>query len=100
MEDEDAVVRGAAHECGRLDVGRAHRQFGCGQQVGEQGQRGTGQRADKEYRIWRSAGNDDKESVEFMSQDLSVDEEKARAQKWCIDSGTLHDFAPSRTIKV
>ena len=58
VEDEDAVVRGAAHECGRLDVGRAHRQFGCGQHqmVGEQGQRGTGQRADEEYRIWRFAG--------------------------------------------
>ena len=30
---------------------------------------------------------------EFKSQDLSVDQEKARAQKWCIDSDTLHDFA-------
>merc|ERR1712039_239616 len=35
---------------------------------------------------WRIAGNDDKESIEFKSQELSVDEEKARAQKWCIDS--------------
>merc|ERR1712241_825625 len=30
-------------------------------------------------------GNDDKESLEFKSQELSVDEEKARATKWCID---------------
>merc|ERR1712228_54291 len=39
-----------------------------------------------EYIMWRFAGNDDKESVEFKSQELSVDEGKARAQKWCIDS--------------
>merc|ERR1719468_1471184 len=38
------------------------------------------------YIMWRFAGNDDKESVEFKSQELSVDEEKARAMKWCIDS--------------
>jgi elongation factor 3 len=38
------------------------------------------------YIMWRFAGNDDKESIEFKSQELSVDEEKARAQKWCIDS--------------
>mmetsp|Transcript_70157 Transcript_70157/g.146771 ORF Transcript_70157/g.146771 Transcript_70157/m.146771 type:complete len:1044 (+) Transcript_70157:76-3207(+) len=40
------------------------------------------------YIMWRFAGNDDKESVEFKSQELSVDEEKARATKWCIDSVT------------
>merc|ERR1712187_1103131 len=39
-----------------------------------------------EYIMWRFAGNDDKESLEFTSTDLSVDEEKARATKWCIDS--------------
>merc|ERR1719363_48374 len=39
-----------------------------------------------EYIMWRFAGNDDKESLEFKSQELSVDEEAARAQKWCIDS--------------
>ena len=33
----------------------------------------------------RFAGNDDKESLEFKSDKLSVDEESARAQKWCID---------------
>merc|ERR1711988_855535 len=36
--------------------------------------------------MWRFAGNDDKESLEFKSTELSVDEEKARAQMWCIDS--------------
>merc|ERR1711871_1088353 len=34
------------------------------------------------------AGNDDKESLEFKSDTLSVDEEAARAQKWCVDSAT------------
>merc|ERR1719428_2564167 len=41
-----------------------------------------------QYIMWRFAGNDDKESIEFKSQELSVDEEAARAQKWCIDSVT------------
>jgi len=39
-----------------------------------------------QYIMWRFAGNDDKESVEFKSTELSVDEEKARATKWCVDS--------------
>jgi elongation factor 3 len=39
-----------------------------------------------QYIMWRFAGNDDKESLEFKSTELSVDEEKARAEKWCIDS--------------
>merc|ERR1712050_478962 len=39
-----------------------------------------------QYIMWRFAGNDDKESLEFKSQELSVDEEKARAQKWCVDT--------------
>jgi len=38
-----------------------------------------------EYIMWRFAGNDDKESLEFKTTELSVDEEKARAVKWCID---------------
>merc|ERR1711937_54148 len=38
--------------------------------------------------MWRFAGNDDKESLEFKSDELSVDEEAARAQKWCIDGVT------------
>merc|ERR1719190_36384 len=39
-----------------------------------------------DYIMWRFAGNDDKESIEFKSTELSVDEEKARATKWCVDS--------------
>jgi len=38
------------------------------------------------YIMWRFAGNDDKESIEFKSDELSVDEEKAREQKWCVDA--------------
>jgi len=41
-----------------------------------------------QYIMWRFAGNDDKESIEFKSQELSVDEEQARAVKWCIDAAT------------
>merc|ERR1711871_1375464 len=41
-----------------------------------------------QYIMWRFAGNDDKESLEFKSDTLSVDEEAARAQKWCVDSAT------------
>jgi len=41
-----------------------------------------------QYIMWRFAGNDDKESLEFKSTELSVDEEKARATKWCIDTVT------------
>merc|ERR1711966_567633 len=39
-----------------------------------------------EYIMWRFAGNDDKESVEFKSTELSVDEEAARATKWRFDT--------------
>merc|ERR1719159_1009395 len=38
------------------------------------------------YIMWRFAGNDDKESIEFKSDSLSVDEEAARATKWCVDN--------------
>merc|ERR1719159_2086376 len=41
-----------------------------------------------QYIMWRFAGNDDRESLEFQTQELSVDEEKARATKWCIDTTT------------
>jgi elongation factor 3 len=41
-----------------------------------------------QYIMWRFAGNDDKESIEFKSDKLSVDEESARSQMWCIDSTT------------
>merc|ERR1719198_1301356 len=44
------------------------------------------QRTPTDYIMWRFAGNDDRESLEFKSTELSVDEEKARATKWCIDS--------------
>ena len=33
------------------------------------------------YILWRFAGNDDKESIVFMSDDLSVDEEFVRSVK-------------------
>merc|ERR1719361_1887684 len=46
------------------------------------------QRTPTDYIMWRFAGNDDKESIEFKSTELSVDEEKARAQKWCVDNVT------------
>merc|ERR1719329_2098771 len=41
-----------------------------------------------QYIMWRFAGNDDKESLEFKSDKLTVDEEAARAQKWCVDGIT------------
>merc|ERR1711920_31115 len=41
-----------------------------------------------QYIMWRFAGNDDKESLEFKTDDLSIDEESARAAKWCIDQAT------------
>jgi len=41
-----------------------------------------------QYIMWRFAGNDDRESIEFKTDDLSVDEEAARAKKWCIDGVT------------
>merc|ERR1719486_1434991 len=41
-----------------------------------------------QYIMWRFAGNDDRESIEFKTEELSVDEEAARARKWCIDGVT------------
>merc|ERR1719456_2003545 len=41
-----------------------------------------------QYIMWRFAGNDDKESLEFKTDKLSVDEQAARAQKWCTDAVT------------
>merc|ERR1712151_116781 len=41
-----------------------------------------------QYIMWRFAGNDDKESLEFKTTDLTVDEEKARETKWCVDAVT------------
>jgi elongation factor 3 len=41
-----------------------------------------------QYIMWRFAGNDDQESVDFKSDKLSVDEEEARKVQWCIDGVT------------
>merc|ERR1712038_1308927 len=41
-----------------------------------------------QYIMWRFAGNDDQESIEFKSDKLSVDEEEARKVQWCIDGVT------------
>merc|ERR1719373_1226190 len=41
-----------------------------------------------QYIMWRFAGNDDRESIDFKTTELSVDEEAARAAKWCIDGVT------------
>jgi len=41
-----------------------------------------------QYIMWRFAGNDDQESLEFKSDKLSVDEEAARKVQWCIDGVT------------
>merc|ERR1712194_920773 len=41
-----------------------------------------------QYIMWRFAGNDDKESLEFQTKELSVDEEKARSHPWCVDGST------------
>ena len=44
------------------------------------------QRTPIDYIMWRFTGNDDCESLEFKTDELSVDESTARAAKWCIDS--------------
>merc|ERR1719188_452969 len=46
------------------------------------------QRTPTDYIMWRFAGNDDRESLEFKTDELSVDEAAARAAKWCIDTVT------------
>jgi elongation factor 3 len=42
------------------------------------------QRTPTDYIMWRFAGNDDRESLEFKTDELSVDEAAAREAKWCI----------------
>ena len=37
------------------------------------------------YIMWRFAGNNDKESIEFKFLELSMDEEKVFAVRWCTD---------------
>merc|ERR1712187_802643 len=44
------------------------------------------QKTPTDYIMWRFAGNDDHESLEFKTAELSGDEAAARATKWCIDS--------------
>jgi len=44
------------------------------------------QRTPTDYIMWRFAGNDDRESLEFKTDELSVDEAAAREAKWCIDT--------------
>ena len=46
------------------------------------------QEAPMQYIVWRFAGNDDKESLKFKSDEPSVDEESARSVKCCIDGVT------------
>merc|ERR1711977_129908 len=47
-----------------------------------------GDKTPTQYIMWRFAGNDDQESLEFKSDKLSVDEEEARKVQWCIDGVT------------
>merc|ERR1719487_1437557 len=42
-----------------------------------------------EYILWRFAGNDDAESLEFKNTEATDDEEKLRAVPWCIDAKSL-----------
>merc|ERR1712188_276738 len=46
------------------------------------------QKTPTQYIMWRFAGNSDKESLEFATDKLSVDEEAARSRKWCVDGTT------------
>jgi len=41
-----------------------------------------------QYIMWRFAGNDDRESLEFKTDELSEDEETLRKVKWCVDGVT------------
>ena len=43
------------------------------------------QETSMEYTMWRFAEKNDKESIEFKSVEISVDEKSARSLKWCID---------------
>jgi len=42
-----------------------------------------------QYIMWRFAGNDDRESLEFKADELSASEEELRAVKWIIDPARL-----------
>ena len=41
-----------------------------------------------QYTMWRFAGNNDNETIEFKSNEISVNEESALSVKWCIDGVT------------
>lgn len=51
-----------------------------------------------QYLMWRFAGDEDKESLEFKSDELNIDEEAARAKAWCID-GATGDVRLAHTIE-
>ena len=51
------------------------------------------QETSTQYITWRFADNDDKESIEFKSDELAVDEESARLVKWCIN-GVIGSVRP------
>eukprot|EP00747_Dinoflagellata_sp_TGD_P084469 gnl/TRDRNA2_/TRDRNA2_162523_c2_seq1.p1 gnl/TRDRNA2_/TRDRNA2_162523_c2~~gnl/TRDRNA2_/TRDRNA2_162523_c2_seq1.p1 ORF type:complete len:382 (-),score=105.64 gnl/TRDRNA2_/TRDRNA2_162523_c2_seq1:109-1125(-) len=42
-----------------------------------------------EYILWRFAGNDDQESLDFKNKEATEDEAVAQAVKWCIDPISL-----------
>ena len=46
------------------------------------------QETPSQYTMWRFVGNDHKESIEFKSDELSVDEESASSAKWGINGVT------------
>jgi elongation factor 3 len=46
------------------------------------------QKTPTQYIMWRFAGNEDKESLEFKSDELTIDEDAARSESWCIDGIT------------
>ena len=47
------------------------------------------------YIMWRFAGNDDRESLEFKTDELSVDEEKAGEDMWSwAEASGKADFQP------
>lgn len=53
------------------------------------------------YIMWRFAGNDDRESLEFKSEDLSASEEELRAVSWILDParGTVRKLESEKEKK-
>ena len=52
-----------------------------------------------QYIVWRFAGDNGKESLDFKSDEPSVDEESARSVKWCIGGETGSVFPLYRPEK-